>query len=130
MVTAQRARLKRSLEMANETSKVSYSAMLVALIAAIAVSSIWYRPLLFGKLWRELNGANPAWPANTSIHAWKILIDLVREFVVIYVLARLVSGLAIINWRAALNLGFSVWLGLPVPMLMGASLCDSQPSTL
>jgi Protein of unknown function (DUF1761) len=99
MVTAQRARLKRSLEMSNEPPKVSYSAMVVALIAAIAVSSIWYSPLLFGKLWRELNGANPAGPANTNIHAWKILIDLVREFVVIYVLARLVSGLRIIDWR-------------------------------
>jgi hypothetical protein len=36
MVTAQRARLKRSLEMSNEPPKVSYSAMVVALIAAIA----------------------------------------------------------------------------------------------
>jgi len=130
MVTAQRARLKRSLEMANEPSKVSYSAMLVALIAAIAVSSIWYSPLLFGKLWRELNGANPAGPANTTIHAWKILIDLVREFVVIYVLARLVSGLGIVDWKGALKLGFWVWLGFPVQMLVGASLWDNKPWTL
>ena len=113
--------------MGNESSKVSYPAMVVALIAAIAVSSIWYSPLLFGKLWRELNGANPAGPANTTIHAWKILIDLVREFVVIYVLARLISGLGIINWRAALNLGFWVWLGFPVQMLVGASLWDNKP---
>ena len=104
--------------------------MVVALIAAIAVSSIWYSPLLFAKLWRELNGANPAGPANTTIHAWKILIDLVREFVVIYVLARLISGLGIINWRAALNLGFWVWLGFPVQMLVGASLWDNKPWTL
>jgi hypothetical protein len=130
MVTAQRARPKRSLEMGNEPSKVSYSAMLVALIAAIAVSSIWYSPLLFGKLWRELNGANPAGPANTTIHAWKILIDLVREFFVIYVLARLVDGLGIVDWKGALNLGFWVWLGFPVQMLVGASLWDNKPWTL
>jgi hypothetical protein len=130
MVTAQRARVKRSLEMGNETSKVSYSAMLVAVIAALAVSSIWYSPLLFGKLWRELDGANPAGPASTTIHAWKILIDLVREFVVIYVLARLVSGLRIIDWRAALNLGFWTWLGFPVQMLVGASLWDNKPWAL
>src|SRR5260370_33032008 len=116
--------------MGNESSKVSYPAMVVALIAAIAVSSIWYSPLLFGKLWRELNGANPAGPANTTIHAWKILIDLGREFVVIYVLARLISGLGIINWRAALNLGFWVWLCFPVQMLLGASLWDKKPWTL
>ena len=116
--------------MSNEPEKVSYSAMVVALIAAIAVSSIWYSPLLFGKLWRELDGANPAGPANTNIPAWKILIDLVREFVVIYVLARLVSGLRIVDWRAALNLGLWIWLGFPVQMLVGASLWDNKPWTL
>jgi len=116
--------------MSNEPQKVSYSAMVVALIAAIAVSSIWYSPLLFGKLWRELDGANPAGPANTNIPAWKILIDLVREFVVIYVLARLVSGLRIVDWRAALNLGLWIWLGFPVQMLVGASLWDNKPWTL
>ena len=89
--------------MGNEPSKVSYSAMLAALIAAIAVSSIWYSPLLFGKLWRELNGTNLAGPANTTIHAWRILIDLVREFFVIYVLARLVDGLGIVDWKGGLN---------------------------
>lgn len=116
--------------MDNESSKVSYPAMVVALIAAIAVSSIWYSPLLFGKLWRELNSANPAGPADTAIHAWKILIDLVREFVVIYVLARLISSLGIIDWRAALKLGFWVWLGFPVQMLVGASLWDNKPWAL
>jgi hypothetical protein len=116
--------------MSNEPPNVSYSAMVVALIAAIAVSSIWYSPLLFGKLWRELSGANPAGPANTTIHAWKILIDLVREFAVIYVLARLVSGLRIIDWRSALKLGLWIWLGFPVQMLVGASLWDNKPWTL
>ena len=116
--------------MSNEPQKVSYSAMVVALIAAIAVSSIWYSPLLFGELWRDLDGANPAGPANTNIPAWKILIDLVREFVVIYVLARLVSGLRIVDWRAALNLGLWLWLGFPVQMLVGASLWDNKPWTL
>jgi hypothetical protein len=116
--------------MGNEPSKVSYSAMVVALIAAIAVSSVWYNPLLFGNLWRELDGANRAGAASTSIHAWKILIDLVREFVVIYVLARLVRGLGIVDWKGALNLGFWAWLGFPVQMLVGASLWDNKPWTL
>ena len=116
--------------MSNEPPKVSYSAMVVALIAAIAVSAIWYSPLLFGKLWRELDGANPAGPAHTNIPTWKILIDLVREFVVIYVLARLVSGLRITDSRAALNLGFWTWLGFPVQMLVGSSLWDNKSWTL
>jgi hypothetical protein len=46
------------------------------------------------------------------------------------VLARLISGLGIIDWRAALNLGFWVWLGFPVQMLVGASLWDNKPWAL
>jgi hypothetical protein len=115
--------------MDNAPSKVSRRAMLVALIAALVVSSLWYSPLLFGKPWIELS-RNPAGAAQTTMHAWKILIDLVREFIVIYVLARLVGGLRIFNWQGALQLGFWVWLGFPVQMLVGASLWDNKPWVL
>ena len=113
--------------MNDNTSRISYLAIVAALLAAAAVSSVWYSPLLFGKQWRELSGMSPAAAANTTIHAWKILIDLVREFVVIYVLARLTNGLRIADWKGALSLGFWVWLGFPVQMLVGASLWDNKP---
>jgi hypothetical protein len=116
--------------MKTEATKVSYSAMVVAVIAAIAVSSIWYSPLLFGKQAMELNGANRAGTADTAIQAWKSLIDIVREFVVVYVLARFVSGLGIVDWKSALRVGFWVWLGFPVQMLVGASLWDNKPWAL
>jgi hypothetical protein len=116
--------------MNNDSQKVSYFAMLVALIAAIMVSSLWYSPLVFGKQWMELSGNNPAATTETTMHAWKILIDLVRELIVIYVLARLISALGIFGWQDALNLGFWVWLGFPVQMLVGASLWDSKPWAL
>src|SRR5262249_12846494 len=105
-------------------------AMVIALIAAIAVSSIWYSPVLFGKQWMELSGINPVGSTHATIHAWKFLIDLVREFVVIYVLARFVSGLRIVDWKSALKLGFWVWIGFPVQMLVGASLWDNKPWAL
>jgi Protein of unknown function (DUF1761) len=85
---------------------------------------------LFGKQWMELSGMSPAGPTHTTIHAWKVFIDVVREFVVIYVLAGLVNGLGIVNWRGALSLGFWVWLGFPVQMLVGASLWDNKPWAL
>ena len=59
-----------------------------------------------------------------------MLIDLVRESVVIYVLARLVNGLGIVDWKSAVSLGFWVWLGFPVQMLVGASLWDHKPWVL
>jgi hypothetical protein len=114
----------------NNVSRISYLAMVAALVAAAMVSSVWYSPLLFGKQWMELSGMSPAGPTHTTIHAWKFFVDGVREFVVIYVLAGLVNGLGIVNWRGALNLGFWVWLGFPVQMLVGASLWDNKPWAL
>jgi hypothetical protein len=115
--------------MNNDPQKVSYLAMLAALIAAMVVSSLWYSPLLFGKQWIELS-KSAAGPTQTTMHASKILIDLVREFIVIYVLARLISALGIFAWQDAISLGFWIWLGFPVQMLVGASLWDNKPWAL
>ena len=111
----------------DNTSRISYLAMVAALAAAAVVSSVWYSPFLFGKEWMELSRIGSAASGNTPIPGWKMLIDLVREFVVIYVLARLINGLRIIDWKGAVKLGFWVWLGFPVQMLIGASLWDNKP---
>ena len=115
--------------MNDDTSKISYLAIIASLLAAAAVSSVWYSPLLFGKQWMELSGINPA-TGNTTLHAWRGSIDLVRELVVIYVLARFVSSLRIVDWKGAASLGFWMWLGFPVQMLVGASLWDNKPWAL
>jgi hypothetical protein len=94
------------------------------------VSSVWYSPFLFGKQWVELHNANSAGVADMAMPAWKIAVDLVRELIVVYVLARLINGLGIVDWKGALSLGFWVWLGFPVQMLVGASLWDNKPWTL
>jgi hypothetical protein len=99
----------------------------VALVAAAVVSSVWYSPLLFGKQWMALRSVNSTGATDTAMQPWKILVDLVREVVVVYVMARLVNGLGIADWKGALRLGFWVWLGFPVQMLVGASLWDNKP---
>ena len=111
--------------MNSDVSRISYLAMVAALAAAAVVSSVWYSPFLLGKQWMELSGVSPT--ATTAVPAWKMLIDLVRESIVIYVLARLVNGLSIVDWKSAVSLGFWVWLGFPVQMLVGASLWDNKP---
>ena len=116
--------------MKDNDSRISYRAIVVALAGAAAVSSIWYSPLLFGKQWMALRSLNSVGVADAAMPPWKIVVDLVRELVVVYVLARLVDGLGIVDWKGALKLGFWVWLGFPVQMLVGASLWDNKPWTL
>lgn len=102
-------------------------AIIAALAAAAVVSSVWYSPFLFGKEWMRLSGISSTATGSVAIPGWKMLIDLVRELVVIYVLARLINALRIIDWKGAMQLGFWVWLGFPVQMLVGASLWDNKP---
>ncbi len=116
--------------MNDDTSRISYFAIVTALFAAAVVSSVWYNPLLFGKQWMELSGIKRAGVGNTTLPAWKFSIDLVRELVVVYVLARFVNKLRILDWKGAASLGFWMWLGFPVQMLVGASLWDNKPWTL
>lgn len=106
--------------------RMSYS-VVAAVVAAAVVSSLWYSPLLFGRQWMELRAVTPAVTADTGMPAWKILVELVREFVVAYVLARFVVLAGVVDWKGALSLGFWMWLGFPVAMLVGASLWDNKP---
>jgi Protein of unknown function (DUF1761) len=58
------------------------------------------------------------------------LAELARETIVAYVLSRLVKQQAIDSLTSALSLGFWVWLGFPVTMMVGASLWDNKPWAL
>jgi hypothetical protein len=114
----------------NNGSRISYPAIFVALIAAAVVSSFWYSPLVFGKPWIALRNASSCGVIDNTMHAWKMAANLVREFILIYVMARLIAALGIADSKGALRLGFWMWLGFPVQMLVGASLWDSKPWAL
>jgi phosphotransferase system glucose/maltose/N-acetylglucosamine-specific IIC component len=116
--------------MNNNVSKINYLAVIAAVVAAAVVSSVWYSPFMLGKPWMELRDANAAATAGATLPVWKIFVEIVREFVVAYVLARFVNRTGITDWKGALSLGFWVWLGFPVAMLVGASLWDNKPWTL
>jgi hypothetical protein len=101
-----------------------------AVIAAALISAVWYSPLLFGKQWVALRSEALHVAPDPHIAPWKPLVELVREFVVAYVLFHFVSLLKIDRLSSALILGFWVWLGFPVSMLVGASLWDNKPWAL
>ncbi len=110
--------------------RVSYLAIVAAVVAGAAVSAVWYSPLLFGPQWLELRDVVPPPATEAGMPAWKVLVELVRELVVAYVLARLVLIGGLVDWRGALRLGFWAWLGFPLAMLVGASLWDNKPWSL
>ncbi|SRR6266567_783962 len=112
------------------TFKRDYLPVIVAVLAAFVVSAIWYSPLLFGKQWIALRSQYMPVTPNAHIAPWKPLVELIREVTVAYVLSRFIKQLGINRLRGALSLGFWVWMGFPITMLVGASLWDNKPWAL
>ena len=106
--------------------RINHLAVLVAAVAAFILSSFYYR--LFAQQIVDLHPTDPEVVAAMMKPApWKVLAEIGRTVVVAYVLARFVNRLGITDWKGALGLGFWVWLGFPVAMLVGASLWDNKP---
>jgi hypothetical protein len=121
------ATVRRTLAGRRSALRVDYWAVAAAVVAAMLVSSVWYSPFLFGRQWLGLSGAGAGTGAGAGMPASKMLVELLRELVVAYVLARLARLGGVADWKGALSLGFWMWLGFPVAMLVGASLWDDKP---
>jgi len=107
--------------------RLNYLPVLAAVVAAAVVSAVWYNPLVFGKQWIALRAMNSTIVRDAPVAPWKVPVEIVREFVVAYVLLRFVKQTRTDTWTQALSLGFWVWMGFPVAMLVGASLWDGKP---
>ena len=104
--------------------------VIVSVVAAAFISGIWYSPMLFGKQWVALRSEALHVAPDPHIASWKPIVEVIREIVVAYVITRLVSQLKVTRLSSALSLGFWVWMGFPVSMLVGASLWDNKPWAL
>jgi hypothetical protein len=80
--------------------EIHYLSVVVAAVAAFVMSSIWYT--IFGKARMELLQNNPRATADMrKVPAWKKAAELVREFVIAYVVARFVVLLGVPEWHWA-----------------------------
>jgi hypothetical protein len=89
---------------------------------AFALSLLWYSPLFFGTIWMALRDA----PIN-PLPRWTFVFAPLREIVTAFLLAHLIVGLRIMNWKGALGLGFELWFAFYFVQLAGAVLWDNKP---
>ena len=107
---------------------VNYVAVIVATVAAFVLGWLWYSPLLFYKPWMRLRGLDPvAAMTGAKMPMGKLVIELLRCFVLSYVIARFVALLGVSSWMGAVHFGFFVWLGFPVIILTGSVLWENIP---
>jgi|SRR6267143_4986394 len=107
---------------------VNYLAVLVAAIIVFVLGWLWYSPLLFYKPWMRARGMDPAAAmAGAKMPAGKLVIELVRCFVLAYIIARFVALLGIGSWMGAVHFGVMLWIGFPVILLTGSVLWENTP---
>ncbi len=85
--------------------QINYLAVLIAPVIAILFSSLYYSPLMFGNIWKELRDMDPIATSATKPLVFTIIGELARTLVITYVIARLVAQLGIADWKSAMRLG-------------------------
>jgi hypothetical protein len=109
-------------EQATRTIRINYWAVLVAAVATLIASSVYYT--VFGSVWQSLLGdAGGGAPPE----AWEIAGQFARNVVEILVLATLMRWLRITAWREAVRLGLLVWAGFQALAIVGSVLHEHYP---
>src|SRR5438105_14687977 len=97
---------------------VNYVAVLVAAVAVFVLGWLWYSPLLFFKPWMRARGLDPvAAMAGAKMPGGKLVVELLRCFLLAYIVTRFVALLGIMSLFGAVHFGLFLWLGFPVLLL-------------
>ena len=106
---------------------VNYLAVLVTAIVVFVLGWLWYSPFLFYKPLMRARGSDPAAAAAGAMPAGKLVIEFLRCFVLVYVIAHFVVLLGVSNWFIAAHFGLLLWIGFPVVLLVGSVLWEHVP---
>jgi hypothetical protein len=107
---------------------VNYLHVLVAAVVVFVLGWLWYSPLLFFKPWMRARGLDPvAAMAGAKMPGGKLLVELVRCFILAYVITRFVALLGIASLMGAVHFGLMLWIGFPVILLAGSVLWENTP---
>ena len=102
---------------------LNFLAVAVATVLAFVASTVYYS--VFGTRRTALLDAGAK--AAQRPPAWKVVVELLRSFVIATTLAAAVAGLDITGPGGALLLGLAVWVAFPVTILAGSIVWDDVP---
>lgn len=111
--------------MNNQQGKINYLAVVIIGLIAFALSLLWYSPLLFGDIWMKHRNATPQ-----SAPQWTMFFAPLRELIVSYVMAMLITRLAISKWKDAVAMTFLLWVAFHAVGMAGAIIWDNMPLAL
>ncbi len=105
--------------------EVNYLAVLVAAIASMVVGSLWYSPLLFGKVWMHLAGMHEHDAKKGMGQA--MMLQFIASLVTAYVLAHFMFYTNANMIVDGLQGAFWIWLGFVATSMMGDAIFAKKP---
>ena len=105
-------------------TKVNYWAVLVAAVTTLVASAVYYTVLANAYL--TLRGIDPG-TAEMTPQFWQMAGQFARNLAVAFVLAHLLSRLAVTTPKGALRVGLLVWFGFQAMAVAGSVLHENYP---
>ncbi len=108
---------------------VNYVGVLAAAVASMIIGSVWYSPLLFGRVWMRLSGRSmkDVGKAKQRGMGKLYLMAFIGALVMAYVLAHFVQYLEVDSVVGVIQLVFWLWLGLIATVSLGVVLWEGKP---
>ncbi len=95
--------------------------ILLAALASIVIGSLWYSPLLFGKIWMKEKGIDPNCKMDAAMKK-KMVCSYSIQIVASLLTAFIMSNIALYGgantYGMGAALGFSLWLGFSLTATM------------
>jgi hypothetical protein len=111
--------------------EVNFLAVLVSAVASFAIGSLWYSPILFGKMWMQhmgINSNDTAKMESMKKGRTKAMVgSFVGAFVMAYVLAYFIGFMNAATVAEGIQLGFWIWLGFVATILLNSVFYESRP---
>ena len=101
--------------------EMNYLAIVVAALAAFAVSFVWYS--VFGA---ELAKVSPAF-AEQKPAPWKMLVILGSSLVIAFVVSYVIGLAGDVSWVSAVGIGALLWLGLAATQWVNSMVGENVP---
>jgi hypothetical protein len=107
-------------------SAVNWVAVIVAAIANIVISTVWYLPQVFGKQWAALSGREVGMSPNPMLYVYAIIGSLISA----YVLALVLYATGAASITDGIVVGLVTWFGFIATTLAIGGAFEGRSWTL
>ena len=104
--------------------KINKLAIPITAVAAFAMSSVYYSPIVLGNVLRSVD---PVAGVAMTPSPVKGLGEIARTVAITYVLAHLITLLGSTGWRQRVSLALWIWFGFSALMWAGAIMWEGTP---